>query len=497
MAELNWTGKYDESGNLSLPDRTVYLLKLTEKFFNFSPEDLSSEAQLASEKEEWSNSIIKGDCCQVLSSLMPQFGGQIDLIYLDPPFFTQSNFKTSSKLTKSHRADALEINPDIDLPSTFELDAYSDRWVNGLDSYLQWLFETLTLLRDLLSEKGSIYLHLDWHASHYAKAIMDEIFGTQNFQNDIAWCYREAINSSKRWNRKHDSILFYSKDIDKFYFNPTEVLQPHSPVTLKKYKHQDEKGKYRLMGRGIVGSPIESARDVSTDWEQKRPELVYRHYLREGTYPVDYWNIDIINQAAYERTGYPTQKPIALLERIIRASSKPGDLVLDCCCGSGTTAVASEMLGRRWIAVDSGAAAILMAKKRLCSLGEISSFNSLEIDGLPEDCKESIGAQLNVGFERNANRVIVKLQGYERSREALPDVLKNSINHWNQWIVTWAVDWDYDGEVFVNRTRFYRDKKVKNLICECSHSYDNGYLRTIMVKAEDILGHQSSCTFTV
>lgn len=236
-------------------------------------------------------------------------------------------------------------------------------------AYLSMMAPRLVELRRVLKPKGSIYLHCDPTASHYLKLLLDATFGAASFRNEIAWCYREAINSSKRWNRKHDTILFYTKSPTEWTFNADEVLAPHSPNTVKKYKYEDEKGRYRLMGRGIQGSPIKSARDIAPKWEQTHPELVYRHYLRAGTYPVDYWNIDIINQASRERLGYPTQKPEALLERIILASSNPGDLVLDPFCGCGTTIAAAEKLGRRWIGIDLTYLAISLIKSRLTALG--------------------------------------------------------------------------------------------------------------------------------
>jgi hypothetical protein len=140
---------------------------------------------------------------------------------------------------------------------------------------------------------------------------------------------------------------------------------------VRKYRHVDSDGKpYRLMGRGIINSPIRSARDISPEWEKTHPELTFRHYLKPGTLPVDYWHIDIVNQASAERVDYPTQKPEALLERILLASSNPGDLVLDPYCGSGTTAIVAERLGRRWIAGDSSAWAIHTTRKRLLGLSE-------------------------------------------------------------------------------------------------------------------------------
>ncbi|HEV2472412.1 MAG TPA: DNA methyltransferase, partial [Chthonomonadales bacterium] len=303
--------------------------------------------------------LVAGDNLEVMAALRPDFAGAIRLIYLDPPFF--------AGVDRSIRGEASGENQC----------AYPDTWQGDLSVYLQWLYERLQLAHELLAVDGVMYLHLDWHSVHYAKVVMDEIFGPENFQNDICWCYREAINSRKRWNRKHDSILFYSKS-SRFAFNYDEVLTPYSKATLQKYRSGDSKGRYRIMGRGIIGSPICSQRDVPAEVEAVHPELTYRHYLGKGTLPVDYWQIDIENQASKTRTGYPTQKPEALLERILRASSNPGDLVADFCCGSGTTLVMAAKLGRHWIGCDASAAAIHCTRKRLL---ESSIPFSLEVCG--------------------------------------------------------------------------------------------------------------------
>jgi DNA modification methylase len=244
------------------------------------------------------------------------------------------------------------------------LPAYSDHWDGDLGCYLQWLLDRLTLARELLAPTGSLYVHLSWHSAHYVKLLLDEVFGTARFQNEIIWCYREAINNKKRWNRKHDTLLFYSKT-DRFTFNPDAVREPYRESHIRKYRHQDEQGPYRLMGRGIPGSPIRSHRDLPADYETRFPDLTYRHYLGTGTLPVDYWLIDIENQMSRARTGYPTQKPEALLERILLASSNAGDLVADLCCGSGTTLAVAQRLGRHWIGCDNGPLAIHTCRKRL------------------------------------------------------------------------------------------------------------------------------------
>lgn len=308
------------------------------------------------------NRLIYGDNLLAMAALLagddetPSMRGKIDLIYIDPPFDSKADYRTRIALPGT----MIEQRPTV-----IEQFAYSDMWSEGTASYVAMITSRLTLMRKLLSPTGSMYVHLDWHVGSYVRLVLDEIFGRDCFQNEIAWCYREAINSRKRWNRKHDTILFYSRHPEKWTFNADDVLQPHSENTVKKYKYEDENGKYRLMGRGIVGSPIQSARDVAPHWQTSHPDLVYRHYLRGGTYGVDYWIIDVINQASRERLGFPTQKPEALLEKIIKASSNPGDTVADFFVGSGTTAAVAEKLGRRWIASDLGKPVAMVTRKRL------------------------------------------------------------------------------------------------------------------------------------
>jgi len=185
--------------------------------------------------------------------------------------------------------------------------------------------------------------------------------------NNIVWCYQTRQFSKRYWNKKHDDILFYAKNSDKHIFNwdADGVLEAYSEATIKKYKLKDENGYYRLCGRGISGSPIRSAKDVDTKWELTHPELVVRSYLGKGFAPHDYWMIDIVNQAANERTNYDTQKPSALLERIIKASSNEGGLVADFFSGSSTTLAVAEKLDRRWIGCELGKVGIQVARARL------------------------------------------------------------------------------------------------------------------------------------
>ena len=287
----------------------------------------------------------------------------VDLIYLDPPFFSNKQYEVIFH-------DGQEIR------------SFEDRWKGGINHYIGWMRERIFEMHRVLKDTGSFYLHCDWHASHYLKVMCDEIFGFKNFRNNIVWCYKTREFSKKYWNKKHDDILFYVKDINSHYpfnWNVEGIIEPYSPQTIKKYKYKDEKGYYRLVGRGIEGSPIKSAKDVSPEWEKTHPELVVRNYLGKGYAPFDYWFIDIINQAAKERLSYPTQKPELLLEKIIRASSNKNDLVLDPFCGCGTTIAVAQKLQRKWIGIDVSPTACKVMKNRVEKNGTIG----IEIIGLP------------------------------------------------------------------------------------------------------------------
>ncbi|MEW6088917.1 MAG: DNA methyltransferase [bacterium] len=314
-------------------------------------------------KQSWQNRLIYGDNLLVMQALLaddeaqglPSMRGKIDLIYIDPPFDSKADYRTKITLPSGN----IEQKPTV-----IEQFAYSDTWKDGTVSYLKMMYSRLVLMRELLADTGSIYVHLDWHVGHYVKVIMDEIFGKENFLNNVVWCYKTRQFSKNYWNRKHDDILIYKKGLE-WIFNYKEVLESYSEETIKKYKNKDEKGYYRLCGRGIKGSPIQSAKDVDPKWEKEHPELVVRNYLSEGYAPSDYWLIDIENQASKERTDFDTQKPIELLERIISASSNTDSVIADFFAGSGTTGAVAESLGRRWIMSDIGKPACMIMRKRL------------------------------------------------------------------------------------------------------------------------------------
>jgi DNA modification methylase len=328
------------------------------------PELVPSGTRSCAAIELSGNLLIHGDNLNAMAALLPRFAASFDLIYLDPPFFTGRDFRSRPSPAGAHGASARKAQPRASESSS----GFSDDWSGGLSAYLQWLVDRITAAHALLTPTGCLYLHLSWHSVHYAKLLLDEVFGVDRFENEIVWCYREAINSRKRWNRKHDTILFYSKG-EPFTFNYDAVREPYSETTLKKFRSRDDKGPYRLMGRGITDSHLRSKRDLAPEMETLFPDLTYRHYLGEGTLPVDYWWFDIENQASKARTGYPTQKPEALLERILLASTNEGDRIGDFCCGSGTTLSVAHRLGRRWVGCDIGDHAIDTTRARLADQG--------------------------------------------------------------------------------------------------------------------------------
>lgn len=330
------------------------------------------------------NIVIRGECVSACAYLKEQ-GIQVDLVYIDPPFASGADYAKKVYIRRNPKiAEAIaqaEQELDIDELKAFEEKMYGDVW--DKEKYLNWMYENLMAIKSVMAPTATIFVHLDYNISHYVKVLLDEVFGDTGFLNNIVWCYQTRQFSKKYFNRKHHDIFWYANDPDEYIFNwdAPGVLQEYSEATIKKYKLHDEHGYYRLCGRGIEGSPIKGAKDVDPQWEIDHPELVVRDYLGEGFAPSDYWMIDIVNQAAMERTDYATQKPEALLERIIKASSNEGMLVADFFGGSGVTAAVANKLGRKFIHCDIGLNSIQTTRDRLASDG--ASFDVLEIkDGV-------------------------------------------------------------------------------------------------------------------
>lgn len=306
-------------------------------FFRGQVPNIPNAFNTALDGGSWMNRLVYGDNLLTMQALLagdPQTGlpslrGKVDLIYIDPPFDSKADYRTKVVL------------PGLNLqqkPTVIEQFAYADTWEEGTISYLKMIYKRLVLMKELLSSNGCIYVHIDWHVGPYVKTILDDIFGKENFVNEIVWSYSWGIRTDSRWNRKHDTIYMYSKSAENIKFNANEVLEERqvSESTANRLKYKGALIKDGNKGRGDS----------------------------ELALPSDVWYIATINGMAKERLNYATQKPEALLERIIKASSNEGDLVCDFFGGSGTTAAVAERLGRRWITCDIGKPASLVMRKR-------------------------------------------------------------------------------------------------------------------------------------
>jgi len=276
------------------------------------------------------NAIFFGDNLHILRALPSNC---IDLIYIDPPFFSGRNYN--------------QIWGDDN-----EVRTFYDIWEDGLPSYLVWLNARLWEMRRVLKDTGSIYVHCDWHASHYIKCEMDKIFGYENFINEIVWSYSQGGKSKQHYARKHDVIFFYSKS-QEYKFDNTGVREPFTP------HKRSSTGSYG----GRMGTD-ENGRPYVEKWGTGKKKL-YRYYLDEGKIPEDVWEIQSIQAGAKERIGYPTQKPEQLLEWVIKASTNEGDIVADLFMGGGTTCAVAQKLNRRFIGCDISRVASSVALNRL------------------------------------------------------------------------------------------------------------------------------------
>lgn len=394
--ELIWQGKYREDGSLNLPEKVSWPFQTIETVNESKADREKKQKDLGFEKKEsgpWRNRLIWGDNKYIMSSLLKEFAGKINLIYIDPPFATGADFSYKVEICNE------EITKE---PSMIEEVAYRDTWGKGMDSYLQMMFERLALMRDLLADNGSIYVHLDWHVGHYLKIVLDEIFGRDYFLNEIIW---QKLTTPKAqtlgFGNVHDVILWYSKG-EKIMFN--EIRVSHQEDYLKKmyrFVEEDTGRRYRLhdftqkgqgeakrFGKKLLSPPpgkhwiwsqekIDSAMENGLIVFSKTGTPQVKRYLEEvrGQRLHDIWtDINPIGSVAMERLDYPTQKPEALLERIIHASSVNNETVADFFCGSGTTGAVAEKLGRRWIMADLSRFAVQTTRKRLLQIENCSPF---------------------------------------------------------------------------------------------------------------------------
>lgn len=349
--ELVWDGKYDEYGRrrevnvaeLAMPMQRIETvdeprsraeaagqLPLWEKQTN-------KVREKEAEYDNWRNRLIWGDNKLVMASLLKEFKGKVDLIYIDPPFDVGADFTMDVPIGDGKET----VSKD---QSTLEMVAYRDMWGKGTDSYPHMMYERLALMKELLSENGSIYVHCDWHVCHFMRAMLDDVFGKDHFLNEIVWYYYNKLHDSRKkiLPRAHDVVLRYAKVAGGQIHNAPKEKRDE-PV--KKLKYQKVAGQIQ----NIIG-----------------PDGKAVTYISEERTVDDVWRIRCLQPANIEETlGYNTQKPEDFLERIIRMGSNENDLVADFFCGSGTTGAVAERLGRRWIMSDLGRFAIHTSRKRL------------------------------------------------------------------------------------------------------------------------------------
>lgn len=312
--ELRWTGKR--------PYRST-------QYFPAQLKESYGEAT-----DGWMNKIFWGDNLQVMSHMLKEYRGKIDLIYIDPPFDSKADYKKKIKLKRKIKAAVTNDS------TVFEEKQYGDIWTS--DQYLQFMYERLVLLRELLSDTGVIYLHCDWHRVHQIRCVMDEVFGIDRFVNEVIWHYSGAGVPKGCWAKRHDNILLYSKT-SQFTFNADEVRTEYAETTKERFSHA-----------------INNVRGGIDFGPQELNPL--------GKYPEDVLDVSIEAPSDNRRTGYPTQKPEALLEKLILASSNPGDIVFDCFMGSGTTLKVAVENGRRFIGADINLGSIQTTTKRLLTV---------------------------------------------------------------------------------------------------------------------------------
>ena len=531
----------------------------------------------------WRNRLIWGDNKLVLPSLLEQFAGKIDLIYIDPPFATGADFSYKTQVG----------DEDIEKqPSMLEEVAYRDAWEHGIQSYLSMIMDRLRLLCSLLTKTGSIYVHCDWRVSGFIRLMMDEVFGKNRFANEIIVCYSGPTNQKNNYPRKHDTIFYYRK-ADQFTFNADEIRVGYK-------KSNRSTGKTALTGRAN---------------EEYLSELDERGKVIE-----DYWTdirtgSHIPKAIRQDANDFPTLKDPRLLERIIKASSNEGDLILDCFIGSGTTVAVAEKLGRRWIGVDIGRFAIQTTRKRLLDLPDCRPFavqnlgqyershwqrsessmgdkvteyivfildlykaqpipgqfqylhgiregvavhvgatdapvSAEELRAVVAECVDNGFAAVDIlGWEwemglnpalrdelRQSSGIGVRLLNipreildqrnidagavnffelsvadariaspYEMALQveladfipAVDDYMQQRLTsvptEWSDWIDYWSVDFEYDGQIFVNQWQSYRTRRDRALNLRSDpHEYTDPGTKSILVKVIDIFGNDTT-----
>lgn len=364
------------------------------------------------EDKECLSKICAGDNLAYMEYLLKKrnMQGKIQLIYVDPPFFSNSKYRASVRL----ESEKLGTSPVI------KTGAYDDRWEDSIKQYLTMLTVRFYMMRELLSDTGCIWVHLDWHGAHYVKMLLDEIFGEENFINEVAWVYKSGGSSKRSFAKKHDTLLFYGKT-KKYKFNPMKEksynrgFKPYHFKGVKEYC--DETGWYTLI----------NMKDV--------------------------WNMDMVGRTSKERTGYATQKPEKLLERIVAACSDDGDICADFFAGSGTLGAVCSKMGRPWIMCDEGTVAVASQIKRIMprmkdaakAFAVVRCYDSDE-EGNPQrpEDKGFVSVDCEMGVLKISE---YKPDVFSLSKEDEEIAAKYAADDGGSLVNFWSIDGCYDGEV--------------------------------------------------
>ena len=501
MVKLNWTTKIQPDIN-KLKTQDFEPLQIVETFDSPINEKVKSSRQSTSLgiSDDWYNLLIWGNNISAMGSLLKDFTGKINLIYIDPPFATGGDFNLKIQIGEEDKSKKQVL---------LNQKAYSDNWKEGLEFYLNFMYERLCFMKELLSDKGSIYVHLDWHVGHYIKILMDEVFGEDNFRNEIIWAYPAAsVKTRNFFIRSFDIILFYTKS-ETYVFNDDPNIYMEYSDRVKNALKRDEKGIYYYRGGSHNG--------------KKLSRKVY--ITHNGIFPRDVWNdIPYIRANTKEYQGFSTQKPELLLKRIILASSNKGDLVTDFFCGSGTTLAVAEKLERRWIGCDVTKHAIHIVKKRLLDIANSNSLikkktkfnkgfqpfktlqtktpiNKPEIpqDFLRKKIQNSIEfnnlekPEFTIDIKIKSNEVIIELRDYIIPYvDLISEKVKAQVKSFSDWIDFWAINFNHVPEIFNTEWVSFRTPKNRELkLISSPFIYKISGNYTISIKVIDILGTES------
>ncbi|MBO8159334.1 site-specific DNA-methyltransferase [Thermosyntropha sp.] len=444
MAESNtvklvWAGKDTVNPGISADYKLIDFEYVYPNFLNLG------------EEKEPVNTLIQGNNREVISLLLNAgYKNKLDLIYIDPPYLSKSKY--FSRIEVYSKGKKYVLSQEI----------FEDTWEQNLDNYLTHIYAVLSLMKELLSDRGSIFVHLDWHASHYVKVILDEIFSPDNFINEIVWCYGGGSAGRRHFHRKHDTILWYSKGKD-YIFNPQ--YRPYTEKTRQRGLTRVKGDKYKLNDDGAM------MQDWWTDINK------------------------ILSPTARENLKFPTQKPVELLKRLVKTASLPESIVGDFYAGSGTTIQACEELGRKWIGCDLSPIALQTCMRRMIE-GSFSPFKVQYLSGLESRYSADnviVIKKPEVIKKEDRNYLLkIELENYipdKKNKEKISfDVSFASL------INFWEIDPDYNGKLFSSKVQIYRKRAVfdENINLSSFIDISDNKSGKIAIRIHDVFGDSAT-----